>query len=536
MQALIELFRWLCKKMMLKTASELSQRVTNDINAPWRAALPALLFALLWLLVCYWGTVASMMSIWARSETFAHGFVVPLITVWLIWRKRAQLASLTPRPAWWALLPMAVSGLAWLLGGLASVNSLVQFALVAMLVLAVPIVLGTQVTRVIAFPLCFLFFAVPIGEFMLPQLMAWTADFTVFALRLTGIPVYREGQNFSIPSGNWSVVEACSGIRYLIASLVIGSLYAYLNYQSLLRRLIFIGFAFLVPIFANWVRAYLIVMIGDLSGNRLATGVDHLVYGWLFFGLVVSAMFWIGARWREDSAAPKPAMQIPAWSASARVPTARLWLAVAAVAGIAGVWKSGDWVIERSYASRPPQFAQMAPIDGWLEAHGGLSDWRPDYKDPSVAIHQNYHRANAAVGLYIGYYRNQSSERKLVSSTNTLVTSRDPRWTEVKSGTLEVSHGGQPLDVRTAELRGVAGDRMVVWQWYWVDDRLTASDSWAKAYTSISRLRGRGDDAAVVIVYAPKGAPGEAEATLSEFLRDSTQAVESALRKTRDVR
>ena len=65
-------------------------------------------------------------------------------------------------------------------------------------------------------------FAVPVGEFLLPVFMEWTADFTVLALRLSGIPVYREGLQFVIPSGNWSVVEACSGIRYLIASLMVG--------------------------------------------------------------------------------------------------------------------------------------------------------------------------------------------------------------------------------------------------------------------------------------------------------------------------
>ena len=55
----------------------------------------------------------------------------------------------------------------------------------------------------------------PFGEFALPQMMEWTANFTVLALRLSGIPVFREGLQFVIPSGNWSVVEACSGVRYL---------------------------------------------------------------------------------------------------------------------------------------------------------------------------------------------------------------------------------------------------------------------------------------------------------------------------------
>ena len=81
---------------------------------------------------------------------------------------------------------------------------------------------GWRWVRALAFPLAFLFFAVPFGEFLVPTLIEWTADFTVAALAASGIPVYREANNFVIPSGRWSVVEACSGIRYLIASVMLG--------------------------------------------------------------------------------------------------------------------------------------------------------------------------------------------------------------------------------------------------------------------------------------------------------------------------
>ena len=104
-----------------------------------------------------------------------------------------------------------MTGFVWLLGELATVGVVSQFAFTTMLVLAVPAVLGFVVARRITFPLAFLYFAVPFGEFALPHLMEWTANFTILGLRLSGIPVYREGLNFVIPSGNWSVVEACSG-------------------------------------------------------------------------------------------------------------------------------------------------------------------------------------------------------------------------------------------------------------------------------------------------------------------------------------
>jgi len=268
-----------------------------------RRAGAALLLVLVAVLIAYRDTAASMVSIWSRSETFAHAFLVPPIALWLIWRQRHTLATMEPRACAWMLLPIAGLALCWLLGELASVNSLTQFAMTGMLVLAVPAVIGLRMTNVILFPLGFLFFAVPIGEFLLPQLMDWTADFTVLALRGSGIPVFREGNRIAIPSGSWMIVEACSGVRYLIASLMVGTLFAYLQYRSARRRWAFVGIAILVPIVANWVRAYLIVMMGHLSGNRLAAGVDHLIYGWLFFGVVIGLMFVLGMWWHEPAQA-----------------------------------------------------------------------------------------------------------------------------------------------------------------------------------------------------------------------------------------
>ena len=236
-------------------------------------ALATLAACIGWTILCYGSAAVEMVHIWARTTTFNHGFVVPPIVLWLAWRQRHALARVPLRPSAWPLVAIAALGVLALSGVLARVNVLPQFALVASIALTVPAVLGWPATRVLAFPLCFLFFALPVGDFLLPKLMDWTADFTVAALRATGIPVYRQGLVFVIPSGTWSVVEACSGVRYLIASLMVGTLYAYLIYRSTTRRVVFIACAAAVPIVANWMRAYLIVLLGHLSDNRLAVGV-----------------------------------------------------------------------------------------------------------------------------------------------------------------------------------------------------------------------------------------------------------------------
>ena len=508
-------------------------RGSSATQRAWLVAAAALAFALVWIVFGYWRTGAAMVGIWARSDTFAHGFLVAPISAWLVWRARASLLEVAPQPSWWVLVPLAGAGAGWLLGELGTVNAVSQFAFVTMLVLAVPTVIGTRAARRIAFPLAFLFFAVPLGEFLMPQLMEWTADITVFALRLTGIPVYREGQNFNIPSGAWSVVEACSGVRYLIASLVIGTLYAYLTYRSMFRRLVFIGFAILVPVLANWARAYMIVMIGHLSGNKLAVGVDHLIYGWLFFGIVILLMFWIGARWRDDSApalGPEPSFS---WTAGTAASPGEFLLVAVMVTITAMVWPLGSRLIERSDAASLPALSAPAAIGGWRAEDAALTTWRPQFQNPPAQLHDHWTRGHAKVGLYVGYYRNQSFDQKLVSSDNVLVRNDDRQWVRVGGGSQGLDFAGRAVDARTAELKGPGGQRLHARYWYWIDGRLTASDALAKAYTALARLLGRGDDSAVVIVYTTQGPPGEAEATLDAFLRDAGPAIEAMLAETR---
>ncbi len=100
----------------------------------WRMALAALAAALVWIGVSYAATAAAMVGIWARSETFAHGFVVAPISLWLIWRMRNRLAALSPRPSWIVLPFLAAAGFGWLLGEFGAVNALSQAAFVAMLI------------------------------------------------------------------------------------------------------------------------------------------------------------------------------------------------------------------------------------------------------------------------------------------------------------------------------------------------------------------------------------------------------------------
>jgi exosortase A len=484
-----------------------------------------------------------MVGIWYRSETFTHAFLVPPISLWLIWRQRHLIAAKTPQPMVSVLVLAAGVAFAWLLGDLVAINAVTQLALVTLLMLAVPAVLGVAVTRLIVFPLFFLFFTVPIGEFAMPQLMEWTADFTVLALRLSGIPVYREGLQFVIPSGNWSVVEACSGVRYLLASLTVGTLFAYLNYQSNRRRVVFALVSLVVPVLANWMRAYIIVMLGHLSGNKLAAGVDHLIYGWVFFGVVIMLMFVIGARWAEPDKVLLPqASDAPA--STAKFSAAKLWAMATSFALLAAVPLVANWAIDRSESAVTVRLTAPAALSPtWQAVTPALADFKPAFDNPSAEINTSYASQGQAVGLYLGYYHHQDYNRKLVSSSNVLVPSNDKQWSRVSSGARPVTVNGQPVVVRTAELRqnslasSGSQNRLVVWQIYWINGRLTSNDYLAKVYSAYYRLTGRGDESAVLVLYAQKGdQASNPEAQLESFVSDNYAAINTLLMGARQAK
>ena len=509
-------------------------RLTNA----WRQSLAALAMLLVWNLFLYRDTVMAMVTIWSRSETFTHAFLVLPIVLWLVWRERQRIVLQTPWPSPGILFAISASAFAWLLGDLAAVNSVSQLALVSLLVLAVPAVLGLPVARLVVFPLAFLYFAVPIGEFFMPQLMDWTADFTVLALRLSGIPVFREGNQFIIPSGNWSVVEACSGVRYLLASLTVGTLFAYLNYQSTKRRVLFVIVSFLIPIVANWVRAYMIVMLGHLSGNKLAAGVDHLIYGWVFFGVVIMLMFFVGARWAEpDRPGIKKTIQSgthPDFS-----PT-RLWAVTAFAAMIVALPHIALLAMANGEGGKSVTLVEPKILSpDWQVASEAGYAFKPAFQNPAAEINTVFSSQGNPVGLYLGYYHRQTSGSKLVSSNNALVTSKDPQWARVASGKREIQLNGNAVVVRTAELRGAAlaslaaDSRLVVWQIYWINGTMTTSDYLAKVYSAFYRLTGRGDESAAIIVYTPKKLTGSTDAVLESFLNANGGAIDALLQKAR---
>jgi len=477
------------------TAQAITGGIANGASrSPWRAVLIACIAVFLGVLALFWSTAAGMVHIWYNFETYTHGFIILPISLWLIWQKRHHLAAYTPQPMPAGVVLVLFSLLAWSLARLTGVQVVEQAALVATIVLSVASLLGWQVSKFLAFPLLFLFFAVPMGEDLIPPMMEFTATFTVEALKLTGIPVYRDGLWFSLPSGDWSVVEACSGVRYLIASATLGVMYAYITYHTLWKRLLFIAMSIIVPVIANGIRAYIIVMIGHLSSMKYATGVDHLIYGWVFFGIVMFILFWIGSFWQEEQDAPAtvmPArkMTVKAVNLKAGVITLLVLVATALTVGL--TQRAEHLEVETRGAFEAPPSA-----GDWVLSEEPVG-WSLQHQPSEFVIEATYRRGDDKANLLVVLFPKQAQGTEAINKENQIA---DNLVRKVNLGRADVSLG--PVNVPVNRQRAIiptAGSgttEHLVWQWYHVAGRSLTNRYVGKGWEAISRLYpGRADGA-----------------------------------------
>ena len=497
----------------------------------WPAALCVSSLAVLALIGLFWPTVRFMTGTWWNVTTYSHGFVIFPISGYLIWRKRGILAKLTPSPQPLGLLLVAGAAFAWLLGDFAGITLLTQLAWIGMVQALFLSIYGWQITSRVLFPLFFLFFAVPFGNFLIPYLQDLTARFVVAALRVTGMPVYRDALYLHIPTGSFFVAEACAGIRFLISTIVLGALIAHVAFATWWRRVLVLAVAATLPVLANTVRVYGIVMIAHVSNHQLAVDADHLVYGWVFFALVTLSFLAISMAFREREAFPErvafrqtgaakdlfrlaaPRLKGPARGNAAG--TLRLASAAAAAILLAAAAPLYSHAVTRGDRAAP--LAWQFDTGAWTLA-AASPDWRPQFRGADEEILRTYDtKGGTSVDVYLAVYGSQRHGKEIINEMNSFADGQ--RWTTVGGGSVPAVVGNESVSIRYARLTS-PGSRRLVWYWYWIDGKLTADPILAKLYEARAKLRGGSGAAAVVAVAADyQDQEAAAERILADFLR-----------------
>jgi exosortase A len=432
-----------------------------------REPLPALFFGLIVLGLAFHEEVISAVSVWYDSTAYSHCFFIIPIAAYLAWDRRHALAGIPIEPLPAAALFTLPLGLAWLVAerlGIMEGRQLVAMTLLEVLFLTV---LGWRMFRALAAPLLYLYFLVPFGAFATPKLQEFTANFIYMGLDFLQIPYFANGYLIEIPEGRFYVAEACAGLRFLIASIAFGTLYACLIYRSFPRRALFMVASIIIPIIANGFRALGIVVLGHLLGSAQAAATDHILYGWVFFSIVILLLILAGLPFREDTR-----VSVVAEPVAAPPPPAprRLLIAGALAALLATAGPAASAWLDRSAATA---IALPAPVFNAASGCRSLSPATPATA-PGVAV-QQFVCAAGQLTVTVQAFPPRSNPARVITAE--------------RVATGEIGSGDEPV----VSSLTVPGIQPATWRLVLASDpqRLTAAALWIDGKPAIGGLAGR---------------------------------------------
>ena len=295
--------------------------------------------ALLACFIAFHGPLLELERRWSQQEEYSHGFLIPVVTAWLLWARRDLLRTSVGPPSWTGLALIVLAALMNTVGQLSAITILSQVGFVVTLAGIVLAFGGYSLLRATLIPIVFLLFAIPLPYFvdsvLTLQLQLISSKLGVFVIRLFQIPVYLDGNIIDLGTSKLLVAEACSGLRYLYPLLSLSFLAAYLFQAPIWQRMIVFLSAIPITIAMNGFRIGLVGVLVSRWGSEQAEGLLHLFEGWVIFiacaAMLAAEIFLLarlsGKRLVEVFHAPVLKARLKAKSASTNYPPILVTLA-----------------------------------------------------------------------------------------------------------------------------------------------------------------------------------------------------------------
>ncbi|HEY6344045.1 MAG TPA: exosortase/archaeosortase family protein [Bryobacteraceae bacterium] len=277
---------------MASVAQRLPEPTAQARKFPWRTTA---FFAVL-IIAGNFSILRRLVTQWLNDGDMGHGFFVPIVAAYIVWRRREALAALRPQPSWWGVVAIL-----WGLGqgylGTLGADLFLQRTSVLITLFGLLLAAGgVPLIRALAFPLLLLPFMIPFpgvvyNEITFP-LQLFASRVAEVALGILGVPVYRDGNILEIPSQRLDVAEACSGIRSLLSLSFLSLVYAYFFDQRVWMRWVLLISTLPIAIVANAGRVTVTGLLSEVN-PELAHGVFHTLEGWVIFviaGLMLAAL------------------------------------------------------------------------------------------------------------------------------------------------------------------------------------------------------------------------------------------------------
>ena len=473
----------------------------NKTSAGWPFAATLITVVVLLTMILYQQTVIYLASIWNEISIgeYAHGYLVLAISLYLIVYNRKRLAKLSPCPSYSVLPLVFLTAVLWLAAVLVDVQALQTVGLLGVLFTVIWVLTGHQVMKILAFPVLFIVFALPLWFPLSPLLQNVTADVVFWLMRVIEVPAFRQENIITLPTGVFSVEEACSGLRYLLAALTLGSLYAYLNYVSLSGRAVVVLIAAGAALLANILRVFIVVYLGYATEMQHPWVNDHLMLGWYLFGglvlvlLLIDVRFYRHARVIESTATGNVVEEVAAEEGSvAAISCHQGRSQYFIIAGLCvAVLSIGPVVVYQQNNQQQlsgPAINVVLPeaIKGWSGPMTSANEWMPKYHG-AVSAKSDYLVQGRNVSLFIAYYPFQKQGTEVINDLNRI--SNNKIW-RTKYSHARLKHM-QAFDVMEQVIENSQNNKRLVWYWYNIGGQLSVNKYEAKVLQLAGLLMGQ---------------------------------------------
>lgn len=430
---------------------------------------------------------------WVYNSSYGYCLLILPLAVHIIWTNRSRLRDLGPAPSLWGAAITGVFGAVWGAAYIAGIAEAGQFAVVGIIQGLLFSVFGGRVYRRLWLPFTLLWLLVPSGEFLIPSLQSATAVGSTFLLELSGIPTYREGLTIMVPSGSYLVAPGCSGLSFLLAALVVSVTFADMFFGRRVKKIAFVAAMLTVAVAANTLRVFLIIAVAHATDNIADIADDHLLYGWMFFSVVLLGALAVGHRFR-DHFPPQPPGGPKITGPHA--PLARtVWsLALALTAAAAAPLGLSIGLSEAGTAPAPAPALSC----GVFPPSARKPAWRTPSDLPNVdsvtAVDCNV--SGRTFHLALAILERPMRRGKLLGLERRLIDRDD--WTRLEIAPSAVLMGGRPAPLQTERI-GRGDARRLVWTLFWIDGDWRSAGMDALWADIKSDLAGRRRTVAVVI-------------------------------------
>ncbi len=485
---------------------------------------------------------------WIGSDDYSHGLFVPLISLFLIWQARHRIAAAGIANSWWGLAIVVAGLFLYLAGELATLYALQHLSLWIVLVGLVTGAMGIRATRIVTFPLGYLLTSVPLPTFLYAglssKLQLWSSALGVGCLQLVGVTAFLEGNVIDLGPVQLQVVEACSGIRYLLPLTSLALLCAYLFKDRIWKRIVLVLSSIPISILVNGFRIGMIGVLVEWYGQGASEGFAHLFEGWILFmaslGLLILEM-WILARigsngqtvslhdrftWSADTLEVRGVDLQP--QASTRLFPGPAYLF--SVALLIPVTLASSFLAQRIEV--PPDRALFVDfplhIEGWTGTSLSLEQQYIDaLRFDDYALVEYRHDGSQPVTFYSAYYRSQRKGQSAHSPQSCLPGGG---WEISSLKNLDfapVSGMARQLHANRAVIEK-GNQKQIVLYWFKQRERILTSEYLVKFYLFWDALLRARTDGALVRIASLVG-PGETEEIVDRRMRQFVSAMQPEL-------